>query len=210
LHLDEENQMMMNRTVAGLAAIVAVSTVGITVPLSPSAAQASEVRSLPSSAVDHESPSYSDDDVVAFFVDGSGPIAADHGDLARRLGFTRGPAGIPADDISALGAELREVIPHFNKRVTLAVTSGDPFRVEAGLRALEDGLRNLGTTSASGDGSGRCAVNVVVAVDVLLVTAAAAAYDQAALWKQNAFWLASADDSGIGAQEIAAAVARSI
>jgi len=155
----------------------------------------------------NEARSYSDQDVVALFVNGSGPIATSHPEIAERIGFVHGQAGITDAGIETVTAELKKAVPGFTGTVTKKITSGNPFKVEAGLRALEGGLNSIGAVHSSGDVDGRCAVTPIVSIDVLLFVASAAAYDNAALWKDNAFWLAApANDNG-GTQELAAAIA---
>lgn len=79
---------------------------------------------------------YSDEDVISFFILHAGPVFDLRPDLAKRLGYSR---NTPSTEVVSTAVSLfREVDPKLQQRVTAAVQSGDPVRVEAGMRALTD------------------------------------------------------------------------
>jgi|GEM_PF-5169032 len=152
-------------------------------------------------------------DVVALLVDGSGDLADAHPGLAEGLGFAYGPAGTPDEVLVELTGKLEAAVPDFAESVSKEILSGDPYRVEAGLQALEDGLDEVAeivvTRDDNGDMTGYCLLllNPLVLVDTAAVVAQAAAYNEAALWSNQAFWLASANATQFGVQEISALIA---
>lgn len=180
--------------------------------LSASAVTATESREANGSAhADQErNGSYTDRDVVAFLVDGSGPIAEAHPDVAYGLGFTRGSAGLDSGAIDELTHALVANTPDFDTSVTEAITSGDPYRVESGLYTMEAALNQVATVVNSGEAVGYCAVAPVVAIDVLLFVANAAAIENGALWRNDAFWLPSAGASKFSVQDQSALIASNI
>ncbi|QHC70944.1 hypothetical protein [Rathayibacter sp. VKM Ac-2801] len=153
---------------------------------------------------------YTDRDVVALLIDGSGPIAEANPDVATGIGFVNGEAGVSGDVIDEVTQALVDNVPSFNSTVTQPVTSGNPYQVERGLFALEEGLNSIATVVNSGEAIGYCAVNPVVAVDVVLLAANAAAYENGALWRNNAFWLASAGTSQFSVQNQSALIASNV
>lgn len=79
---------------------------------------------------------YSDRDVVAFFVLGTGRIYDDKPELAKSLGITR--QDVSDADIEYVLQKFNEVDPEFNSAVTNALQSGDAERAQSGLDRLVD------------------------------------------------------------------------
>lgn len=155
--------------------------------------------------------SYTDTDAVALLIDGSGAIADNHPSVVRELGFEEGGAGIPSEVIESLTSTLQTEIPSFHEEVTVALTSGDPFKVEASLRAMEENIGEVGKVLSAGTGVGYCVVNPLVFIDTFGALVQLVAYDTNAFWgRSNSYWLTTAQTTDFGVQDLSAKIASEI
>lgn len=121
-------------TVGGALAV----TTGIAAPAfaSGSASDAAAVR-VATTSTHTTAARYSDSDVVALLVFGSGPIAHRYPALATALNDQRTAAtGTPAQ-IAAFTKQLLAVDPHFHQTVTLGVQASDPYAAQEALARLD-------------------------------------------------------------------------
>ena len=128
-------------------------------------------------------PAYSDEDVVSFFLFASGPAAAEHADVLEDLGTEALPEPKPAI-LESLTEALLAVDPEFHEDVTLAVQSGDPYKVEAAVEQLVADVSQLQReraprgVEATAAGKAQAATNFYVwaqvAVSAAVVVAVAA------------------------------------
>ncbi|KJL34308.1 hypothetical protein [Microbacterium azadirachtae] len=168
-----------------LAAVTAIAVV-----LAPSVANASTgstggTSAIRSATVSHSSDDskatakYSDDDIVALVMFGTGRIATAHPDLAKKL-MPNTPTGITPEAITAVTKMLYSVDPAFNEKVTLALQSGDPYTAQAGIEQFRADVAVLTKQAGPGAVSPDCVVAgpvffaVAGAVAVFIVAAAGA------------------------------------
>jgi SdpC family antimicrobial peptide len=128
---------------------------------------------------------YSDRDVVEFLVFGRGAIAADKPDLATSMGITPIPDA-PAHVTDKLLADLMQVDPSFNSRVTVPAQAGDPYMAEASIKAFSADVqkvaaeyrvseKTLRSASVAADNNGQVTgfANYVISTQVVVAAALA-------------------------------------
>jgi len=83
-----------------------------------------------------QEPKYSTEDVLSFFVLGTGPLFESHADLAGRLGLTY--QKVPANLVTDVVDRFQAADPQLLERVIEPVQSGDPLRAQQGMEALSE------------------------------------------------------------------------
>lgn len=86
---------------------------------------------------------YTDEEILALLLFGSGKAAEDHPDLAKKIKEQR-PKGSPQatpEQIAQLAQKLREIDPGFHDAVTVAVQVNDPYQAQSGMKRLNEDLK---------------------------------------------------------------------
>jgi SdpC family antimicrobial peptide len=112
-------------------------TTGIAAPALASGTSNATVLHTNTAAATRSAATYTDNDVVALLVFGSGPIAQKYPELAKTLNDQRTAAsGTPAQ-IRSFTEQLLAVDPEFHADVTLGVQSNDPYASQQALARLD-------------------------------------------------------------------------
>lgn len=130
----------MKKKFAVLAVAVGTAltvTTGIAAPALASSNDHTVVVHAPTTTAPKPVTSYTDSDVVALLVFGSGPIAEKYPELAKTLNTQRTAATGTQAQIDAFTKQLLEVDPEFHDVVTLGVQSNDPYASQQALARLD-------------------------------------------------------------------------
>lgn len=140
----------MNRVIQTLvgAGAAAAMVIGVTAPATASPEVTPHAASAAASG--DVALRYSERDIVAFFLLGTGPVLATHQELARTLGIRQ--QEVPDATIDALVTRIVAIDPNFQQTVVEPIQSGDPVRAKAALDSLSVTTAKLtasrlGTTS---------------------------------------------------------------
>ncbi|WP_407319280.1 hypothetical protein UQW22_02545 [Isoptericola halotolerans] len=145
---------MKLRTVisAALALVVVTSAVPATASAAPAGLPLSTVSAKPDSPeIERIDNHYSDEEVLEFLFAGVGPIAEAHPEAVDALGFAEVRPEVDREELDRLIEDYLEFYPQFSKQVRPAVLSGDPLRVEQGLRLLSKKFASLVEERTAGE-----------------------------------------------------------
>jgi SdpC family antimicrobial peptide len=166
----------MSRFVRSAIATGAAGALALT--LAPTATASTESFQIDEAGSITNPVEYSTRDVISFFLLATGPLMESHPELASNLGLIN--HAVDDATIDAFVAEILEIEPNFDARITEPIQSGDPLRAQAAIESLTliaqkyvAGHQSANRMAATPSGSAQAKAKTVTVVWGALVVAVA-------------------------------------